>query len=103
MAAAAADSNVCGEVINLGTGKGVSIGGLVELIGELVDRPLTIRTKAERQRPETSEVDVLLGSAEKAHKLIDWQPQVSLEEGLSKTIHWLEAHRDEYRPRRYTV
>lgn len=103
LAAAAAGDDVCGEVINLGTGKGVSIGGLVEIIGKLIDRQLTVRTKAERQRPEASEVDKLLGSAEKAHQLMDWQSQVSLEEGLSKTIRWLKAHRDEYRPRRYTV
>jgi NAD dependent epimerase/dehydratase len=102
MAAAEAEG-VCGEVINLGTGRGVAIGSLAELIGQRLGRELVIRDDQQRQRPERSEVFELLCSAEKARQRLGWEPTFSLEEGLDQTIAWVDAHRAEYRTDCYSI
>lgn len=102
MAAAEAD-NVCGEVINLGTGRGVTVAGVVEMVGARLDRKLTVRPADERQRPEKSEVYELVCSAAKAAERMGWRPEVGLDEGLARTIAWIDAHRDHYRPERYAI
>jgi dTDP-glucose 4,6-dehydratase len=102
MAAALAEG-VCGEVINLGTGRGISVGRLAELIGQRLGRTLVIRSQEQRQRPEKSEVLELICSAQKARERLGWEPAVSLEDGLDRTIAWIDAHRAHYRTDRYCV
>lgn len=102
LAAAQAES-LLGEVVNLGTGEGVSIGQVVELVGRNLGRSLRVEAETERERPERSEVRQLLCSAQKARQRMGWQPQVSLEEGLARTIDWVASHRHEYQTDRYSI
>ncbi len=92
-----------GEVINIGTGREIAIGDLARQILTLIGRDLPIVSESERARPEKSEVNRLCADASKARRLLNWQPQHTLEEGLQKTITWVEAHLDEYRPDQYNV
>lgn len=86
---ACADSTACvGEVTNLATGTGVSIGDLIDRIQQLAGTQLAVKERDERKRPEKSEVFTLLGSAELARERCGWTPQVSLDEGLQRTIDW---------------
>ena len=39
-----------------------------------------------------SEVDLLLGDASKARKVLGWEPKVPFEEGLKKTIEWFRKN-----------
>jgi dTDP-glucose 4,6-dehydratase len=92
-----------GQVFNLGTGREVWIGDLVEMILNLVaefgvaQRP-ALKTDAQRLRPEHSEVMRLLSDNRLALDVLGWSPEVSLEEGLRKTMAWIAAHIDSYRP-----
>lgn len=82
-------SEACiGEVTNLATQVGVSIGDLVDRIQALAGTGLPVVEKDDRKRPEKSEVFTLLGSAELAKERTGWEPQVSLDEGLQRTIDW---------------
>jgi dTDP-glucose 4,6-dehydratase len=38
-----------------------------------------------------------------AASLIGWQPEVSLDEGLHKTIAWFRLHLDQFDPDAYTI
>lgn len=78
-----------GEVINLGTGKEISIGELARLIQRLAGRELPILTELQRVRPSASEVERLSADCTKANKLLGWTSRTSLEEGLLKTIAWI--------------
>jgi dTDP-glucose 4,6-dehydratase len=90
-----------GETINLGYGAEVTIGELAEQVIDLVGRPVRIAVEPERLRPDKSEVMRLLSDNTKASKLLGWQPQVDLKEGLARTIDWIQQHLDLYRVGKY--
>lgn len=101
--AAAGPEAALGQTINLGSNREISIGDLAHLIAELMGKPIEIITDTQRVRPENSEVERLLGSAEKAKQILNWEPHVTLEEGLTKTIEWMADHIAKYRPEIYAV
>ncbi len=102
LAVAASEASL-GEVINIGSGREISIGELVELLGELMGREVVYETDVKRVRPEASEVQRLLSDTSKAHRLLGWQPTVSLEEGLRRTVEWVLQHLEYYQAERYAV
>ncbi|MGQ0732904.1 MAG: SDR family NAD(P)-dependent oxidoreductase [Acidobacteriota bacterium] len=99
----AAAGHDAGDVIQLGTGREVSIGELAALIVGLVGRSVPIETEPQRVRPEESEVERLLADASRARTLLGWVPRCSLEDGLRRTIDWVRSHLDRYRPSVYSV
>lgn len=73
-----------GEVLNAGTGTDVSINELAELIA--TDE--TEIAHVEHHHPQ-SEVQKLLCDPTKAKEVLDWEPKVTLEEGVSRLRTWL--------------
>lgn len=92
-----------GKTINLGSGREISIGDLAQLIGRLVGKPIEIITDDARVRPEKSEVERLIADTTLARTVLEWKPEVSLEDGLRLTIDWLRQHLERYRPDVYAV
>lgn len=92
-----------GEVINLGSGREISIGNLANLIAGLIGEKIEIEVDLQRIRPEKSEVERLLCDSTKARELTGWKPRYSLEEGLKATISWLKEHMQYYKPDIYNV
>ena len=87
--AARAPLGAAGEVIQLGTGRDVSIGELVELCRAVTGSSAQVVLDADRVRPAASEVERLLSSPARALDRLGWAPQVSLEDGLARTADWL--------------
>lgn len=92
---------ILGEEIHLGTNRTVSIRELVEIIYGILGKTPNIISEEQRQRPEKSEVKKLHSTFEKAQRLIGWQPQVRLEEGLRRTINWIADHPQFFNPDEY--
>ncbi|MBU1599753.1 GDP-mannose 4,6-dehydratase [bacterium] len=92
-----------GQVINIGTGKDISIGELTQTILSIMNKNIKIISTETRKRPEKSEVMQLLCDNQKAKKLIGWEPKISLKEGLSKTIEWVKTHPEYYHPDKYQI
>ena len=92
-----------GRTINLGTGREISVGDLAALIGKLMNCPIKIESEDQRIRPDKSEVERLLASNALADSLLNWQPKVALEEGLTQTIDWLRKNTDKYRSSGYVI
>lgn len=95
--------NLAGEEINIATGKEVSMETTLKTIARLMDADVKWVTDPERLRPTGSEVYRLLGSNEKITRLTGWRPEVSLEEGLGRTIDWITSgdHLSKYKPNIY--
>jgi len=100
---AAATPAAIGQTINLGSGREISIGDLAQLIAQLMDKNMTVECDTDRLRPSKSEVERLIADDALAQALLGWKPTVSLEDGLIKTIAWLQNNLERYRPGVYVV
>jgi NAD dependent epimerase/dehydratase len=92
-----------GEVINIGYGKGITIGELVSVILKLLNCEKQIVVEEERLRPTKSEVFTLICDNHKALEKTGWKPQYSLSQGLAETIDFIEKNLYLYRPNQYTL
>jgi len=92
-----------GEVVNIGSGKEISIGDLTKMIFTLIGREVEVVQDDLRIRPGKSEVKRLLCDASKAKELTGWKSKYSLEEGLKVTIDWIKENLDSYKPEIYNV
>jgi NAD dependent epimerase/dehydratase len=86
-----------GQVLNLGTGQEIRIGELAQKIIRKIGRSVEITVDPIRLRPKGSEVLRLLSDNTLARKMLGWEPEVSLDDGLDQTIGWIKAHLDLYR------
>ena len=92
-----------GELFNLGSGRAITIGELAQKIVNLLGGGKEIIAAEERVRPDASEVLELLCNYGKAQKVLGWEPRVSLEEGLSRTVAYIRDHLYHYKPQVYNV
>ena len=92
-----------GRTVNTGSGRGVTIGELADIIIGQVNPKARIVCEDKRVRPEKSEVMELLCDNRAANDLAGWKPGYTLEEGLSQTIAWMKDHIASYKPGLYTV
>lgn len=77
---------VNGEIVNAGLGRDISINDLAELIsGGTVEIQ-----HVEHIHPQ-AEIQKLLCNYDKAKRLMGWEPQVSLEEGIERTREWIKT------------
>jgi dTDP-glucose 4,6-dehydratase len=100
---AAVTPGVEGKEFNLGANEEISIGDLIARVGVLMGRQLKPLVNQERLRPKGSEVTRLRSDNSKARQQLDWQPHVSLDEGLKQVATWIGAHPELYNPERYGV
>ena len=79
------------EIINLGGDRLTTLNNVIQQIAKLVGREPVIQY----QPVHPADVPATWANVEKARRLLDWTPQVSLEEGLRRTVEWYKQHRDE--------
>jgi dTDP-glucose 4,6-dehydratase len=91
-----------GEVYVYGQGENIAMGDWVSLIlrvgeeGGFWGSDRRIVTSESRFRPGSSEVMALRVGYEKLHEETGWEPKVSWEEGVRRTIEWYAANRDRW-------
>ena len=78
-----------GEIINLCSGKNYSILEVIEILKKITGKDI----KVESVQPRYAEVVNMIGDNSKAKKLLDWEPKIDLEEGLTKTYNWLKENK----------
>ena len=103
--AVAKSEQAIGETVNIGTGVDVSIGEVLNIIKQLMNSEVEFVCDPQRLRPEKSEVQRLCCNNEKIQRMTDFQPQVTLQEGLQKTIDWFIDSRNlaKYSATKYTI
>ena len=90
--AAATSDAIVGQTVNLGSGFEISIQETAETIAKLMNVELKLANDEQRVRPESSEVERLHASIQKAKEVLGWQPQLKglegFKVGLKQTIDW---------------
>lgn len=79
---------LAGETINVGSGTGTALTKLAELINEEMKASPGYVVESNRD----GEVDKYISNISKIEALLNWEPEISLEQGLSKTITWYLDH-----------
>jgi NAD dependent epimerase/dehydratase len=92
-----------GRATNIGSGREISIGDLVELLCDITGRRIEVETDEDRLRPAGSEVERLLCDHSVATRIAGWRPEVSLEDGLERTSEWIGAHLDRIASSGYAI
>jgi dTDP-glucose 4,6-dehydratase len=76
-----------GEIINIGTGethKMKEILALVQKETKTMKKPVVV----DKSRLRPKDVDTLVTDNSKARRILGWNPEVSFEEGIQRTIKW---------------
>jgi len=92
-----------GEVVNLGSNREVSISELIEIVSTCLNKKIKVIKEKKRIRPEKSEVERLFSDSSKAKALFGWNPKIDIEEGIRKTISWIEKNIDRYKQEIYNI
>lgn len=78
------------EVINLGGHEAIKINDLIRMMEGRVGRKAEVRFGP----AHPADVAANWASVEKAGRLLGWEPQVGLQEGVSRLVEWYMAERD---------
>jgi NAD dependent epimerase/dehydratase len=78
-----------GQTIHFGHGAAHSVAKIAELCLAAAGSKAKIIIESERKRPDNSEVELLLCNPAKAKRLLGWQPEVSLPDGIARTVEYL--------------
>ena len=92
-----------GQELNIATGVEHSIGDLANELIRQINPEAKIVCDEQRLRPEKSEVNRLLGCADKLRAMTGWAPKYTFEQGLAETIEFLRTHMDSYKPGVYSL
>jgi UDP-glucose 4-epimerase len=70
--------------VNLGTGSGTTVRELVEAFNRVTDKPV-IAVEAPRRPGDSAGA---FSRSDRAHRLLGWTPQYSIEEGIEHSLLW---------------
>ena len=76
-----------GTVVNIAGGSHVSMTELIEIVEDVAGVPVTW----DRYSTEAGDVQKTGGTTEAAHRVLGWEPRVSLREGLTAQLEWARA------------
>jgi UDP-glucuronate 4-epimerase len=77
------------EVINLGESRTVELRELISLLERVLDRHAEI----DRQSPQPGDVPQTFADITKARRLLGYDPQTQIEEGIRKFVDWFRDHK----------
>jgi nucleoside-diphosphate-sugar epimerase len=78
------------EIINLGGHESIKINALIAMLEGLIGKQAIV----ERRPAHPADMLANWADVEKAGRLLGWEPQVSLSEGVSRLVAWYNAERD---------
>jgi len=80
--------NAIGQEVNISSNYEISMLDTFQIIAKLMNAKVTFIEDPNRLRPKSSEVFRLWGDNSKIKLLTGFEPQFSIEQGLSETIEW---------------
>ncbi len=78
------------EIINLGGNKPYKLSYMIELVENYLGK----KAKIEQRPFHKADLKATWADIEKAKRLLDWEPEVHLEEGIKRIVDWYIQNRD---------
>lgn len=82
----AAEKGPAGSIYNLGGGTRISVNGVLEMLGEILNRPLRVN----RMDVQKGDVRHTYADTARAREELGFSPEVGLREGLEREARWVE-------------
>ncbi len=94
-----------GEVFHIGSNTEISVGDLLQLIGEVMGREVRPVVEEQRLRPKNSEVLRLVCNNSRLRQATGFVPRTTLREGIARTAQWFQDRRNlsKYKQHAYNV
>ena len=83
----AANSNLAGEVLNVGGGSRITVNELIKKIEKITGK----KAKVVYVESQKGDVRDTLADLSKARKVLNWKPSVKIEEGIEHYVSWLQG------------
>lgn len=90
-----------GKVVNIGSGREVSIRQTADIAQSILGTNAALAPDPARLRPEHSEVKRLCADNSLLRSLTGWAPTCPLEKGLADTADWMRKRLNKYNANRY--
>jgi len=74
-----------GEIYNLGSGAEITNKDLIHMILDIMDKPLSLIKHVEDRKGHDKRYAL---DSSKSYNELNWKPQISLSEGIQKTVDW---------------
>jgi nucleoside-diphosphate-sugar epimerase len=87
---AAISEKAVGQIINIGSGVEITIADLIKKIHALTESRSELQIGALEYRP--TEIWRMAADWTRAREILDWSPEVSLDEGLRLTVDWYKRY-----------
>ena len=78
------------EIINLGSDRPVVLADVIRMIEDAVGK----KARIQYAPMHAADVRATWADIRRAGRLLDWQPEVPIEEGISRTVSWYRKNRD---------
>jgi nucleoside-diphosphate-sugar epimerase len=86
------DSDLAGgEVVNVGSGQAHSVSSLVDRLATIMGVP-DVRVEVDPARLRRQDILRFCADNGKLRRVTGWEPRLSLEEGLTRTVEWFREH-----------
>lgn len=85
----ALQSNLQFEILNVANSQPVSLKQLLKVFEKVTG----VTAKVHSRPSHRASVGVMYANSKKAQKLLNWQPKVSIEQGITKLVTWFRANR----------
>ena len=95
--AVAEKDNCIGKTLNTGTGVGITVGEMAQMIIKLTDVNKELVQDSTRIRPAKSEVFKLISNSNQLRDLTGWLPKTSFETGIGQCINFVKNNLHQYK------
>jgi nucleoside-diphosphate-sugar epimerase len=85
--AAAESTSAGGEVLNIASGEGLTVNGLLEAVNEV----LGTKVEATRAEPRPGDIEHSTADVRKARRVLGFEPRISFRDGLKATAAWYKT------------
>jgi NAD dependent epimerase/dehydratase len=95
---AVAENDKCiGKTLNTGTGMGITVGEMAQMIIKLTGASKELVQDSSRIRPAKSEVFKLISNSNQLRELTGWIPKTSFEKGIDECINFIKNNLHQYK------